>query len=110
MRRAASRAACTAGNSNATSTPMMAITTSSSTSVEADLFMSQSLPNEKNKNDNYQPRRENLSRQIAVSSGRDVTILRFRAKLPHRLCVRLSECERKVNNIGLRIRKNCRDA
>jgi hypothetical protein len=34
-RRAASRAAWTAGNSSATSTPMMAITTSSSTSVKA---------------------------------------------------------------------------
>src|SRR5437868_6187793 len=34
MRRAASRAACTAGSSNATSTPMMAITTNSSTSVK----------------------------------------------------------------------------
>src|SRR5437764_4526299 len=35
VRRAASRAICTAGNSSATSTPMMAITTSSSTSVKA---------------------------------------------------------------------------
>src|SRR5262245_49766078 len=35
MRRAASRAACTAGNSSATRTPMMAITTSSSTKVNA---------------------------------------------------------------------------
>src|SRR5262245_3278536 len=35
MRRAASRAACTAGKSSATNTPMMAITTSSSTSVNA---------------------------------------------------------------------------
>src|SRR4029453_16217737 len=34
-RRAASRAACTAGNSSATRTPIMAITTSSSTSVNA---------------------------------------------------------------------------
>ena len=33
-RRAASRAACTAGSSSATSTPMMAITTSSSISVK----------------------------------------------------------------------------
>src|SRR6478672_820439 len=35
MRRAASRATCTAGSSSATSTPMIAITTSSSTSVKA---------------------------------------------------------------------------
>src|SRR5689334_2370845 len=35
VRLADSRAACTAGNSSATSTPMMAITTSSSTSVKA---------------------------------------------------------------------------
>src|SRR5262245_24836587 len=35
MRRADSRAACTAGKSSATKTPMMAITTSSSTSVNA---------------------------------------------------------------------------
>src|SRR5438445_7730021 len=35
MRRADSRAACTAGSSNATSTPMMAMTTSNSTSVNA---------------------------------------------------------------------------
>src|SRR4051812_37021476 len=35
MRRADSRAACTAGRSSATSTPMMAMTTSSSTSVKA---------------------------------------------------------------------------
>ena len=34
-REAASRADCTAGKSRATSTPMMAITTSSSTSVKA---------------------------------------------------------------------------
>jgi len=34
-RRAASRAACTAGSNSPTSTPMMAITTSSSTSVNA---------------------------------------------------------------------------
>ena len=35
MRRAASRAACTAGNNSAINTPMIAITTSSSTSVNA---------------------------------------------------------------------------
>src|SRR5262245_27591395 len=35
-RRAASRAACTAGKSSATSTPMIAITTSNSTSVKPD--------------------------------------------------------------------------
>jgi len=35
-RRPASRAACTAGRSNATSKPMMAMTTSSSTIVKAD--------------------------------------------------------------------------
>src|SRR5438128_921741 len=35
MRRAASRAACTAGKSSATSTPIIAITTSSSTRVKA---------------------------------------------------------------------------
>src|SRR5688572_10878080 len=34
VRRAASRAACTAGKSNATKTPMMAMTTSNSTSVK----------------------------------------------------------------------------
>src|SRR4051794_29001457 len=34
MRRAASRATCTAGNKSATSTPIMAMTTSSSTSVK----------------------------------------------------------------------------
>src|SRR5262245_51511157 len=34
VRRAASRAACTAGSNRATSTPMMAITTSNSTSVK----------------------------------------------------------------------------
>src|SRR5262245_57209488 len=47
MRRAAARAACTAGSSRATSTPMMAITTSNSTSVnarrgEADIDMDDS--------------------------------------------------------------------
>src|SRR5688572_20023121 len=36
MRRAASRAACTAGNKRATSTPMMAITTNSSTRVKPE--------------------------------------------------------------------------
>src|SRR6187401_2819493 len=35
VRRADSRAACTAGNKSATSTPMMAMTTRSSTSVKA---------------------------------------------------------------------------
>jgi hypothetical protein len=35
LRLADSRAACTAGNKSATSTPMMAITTSNSTSVNA---------------------------------------------------------------------------
>src|SRR5438046_1795957 len=35
MRRAASRAACTAGNNSATSTPIIAITTNSSTNVNA---------------------------------------------------------------------------
>src|SRR5262245_39128603 len=38
-RRAASRTACTAGSSRATSTPMMAITTSNSTSVKAVRFI-----------------------------------------------------------------------
>src|SRR5207302_3065187 len=37
VRRDASRAACTAGKSSETSTPMMAITTSSSTSVKPNL-------------------------------------------------------------------------
>jgi hypothetical protein len=36
MRRAASRAAWTAGKSKATSTPMMAMTTNNSTSVKPD--------------------------------------------------------------------------
>ena len=38
MRRAASRAACTAGSKSATSMPMMAITTSNSTKVNAFFF------------------------------------------------------------------------
>ena len=38
IRRAASRAACTAGSNNPTSTPMIAITTRSSTSVKARLL------------------------------------------------------------------------
>ncbi len=37
IRRAASRAACTAGNNKPTNTPMMAITTSNSTNVKARL-------------------------------------------------------------------------
>jgi hypothetical protein len=36
MRRAASRAACTAGSNSPTMTPMIAITTSSSTNVNPD--------------------------------------------------------------------------
>jgi hypothetical protein len=39
MRRAASRAACTAGNSNPTKTPMIAMTTNSSTNVNPWLFI-----------------------------------------------------------------------
>src|SRR6185503_9289672 len=44
-RRAASRAACTAGKSSATSTPMIAITTSSSTRVNPRRFMGRSPEN-----------------------------------------------------------------
>jgi hypothetical protein len=39
IRRAASRAACTAGNNSPTSTPMIAITTNNSTSVKPDGFV-----------------------------------------------------------------------
>ena len=44
IRRAASRTACTAGNSNATSTPIMAITTSNSTSVNPLAFRHGNAP------------------------------------------------------------------
>jgi hypothetical protein len=43
MRRAASRAACTAGNRRATKIPMIAMTTRSSTSVNPNLFPDERL-------------------------------------------------------------------
>src|ERR1700752_585678 len=59
-RRAASRTACTAGKSIATSTPMIAITTSSSTSVKAVRFISGSRPL------NSRQRESRQSRALAV--------------------------------------------
>src|SRR5438067_128742 len=44
VRREASRAACTAGKSSATSTPIIAITTSSSTSVKPTRFRLSAIP------------------------------------------------------------------
>jgi hypothetical protein len=41
MRRAASLAACTAGNNNATNTPIMAITTNNSTNVKPVVWLLQ---------------------------------------------------------------------
>src|SRR5687767_5378970 len=43
IRRAASRAACTAGNNNATRIPMMAITTNNSTRVNPTFFLRTSM-------------------------------------------------------------------
>src|SRR5437764_885202 len=52
MRRALSRANCTAGSSRDTRTPMMAITTSSSTSVKAERFWD--MTNSYRKMDKYE--------------------------------------------------------
>src|ERR1043165_8362825 len=57
MRRAASRAACTAGNNRATSTPIMAITTSNSTRVNPRLRR-ESVGKGKGCIDRYEPRPE----------------------------------------------------
>jgi len=67
--------------------------------------MPRSFPLRKNKYD-YEPQRENLPRQIAVENSRLATYLLLSAQFCRTwYCVRLSDLDRKVNKIGLRMAK-----